>query len=176
VDDEEQPTFTIPTELERRDGWLDITILGGAVLAIWQLSLGLYLPFVGKLTLPLTVTIPLAIPVVVEVLTGEPAGDIQYIGALATGMRSALGLRRAHEWVFAFLHYTRVVQYPAAKVRCVRFLRLAQKRIWAWRARLIEVMRQRRLQRHLWGFSTRYKLSGRRLSRTITTNGTSRHG
>lgn len=176
MNDEEQLTLTIPTELERRDGFIDLAILAGTVLVIWQGMLGYYLPIVGRVTIPVYVSTLLAIPVVLEVLTGEPAGDIQYIGAIATGLRGACGFRRAHEWIFAYLHYARVVQYPAAKVRCLAYLKSLQKRISAWQARLTVAMRHRRLRRLLWGYSTRYRLSLRRQKSTITTNGTSHHG
>lgn len=93
---------TIPTELGRADPYFDLFVLGCAGLVTW------YAYNMGAVWL----AVPVLLVVAACVLTGEPAGDVQIIGGVAAGLRSKLGLRRAHEWVMAFAHYFRVRIYP----------------------------------------------------------------
>ncbi len=97
------PTVTVPTELERSDGFVDLSILAAAVLTMWELALH---------DVPIWAMAPIVVLVAIFTLTGEPAADVPYIGAVAAGVRSKLGLRRAHEWCLAYLHYTNVVTRP----------------------------------------------------------------
>jgi hypothetical protein len=96
-------TNVVPTELSRADGFFDLAFLFGMGLAAWWLALR---------GVPWWMFVPVLTPPSLEVLSGEPAGDIPFLGALAAGLRSKLGLRRAHEWVAAWLHYTRVRTWP----------------------------------------------------------------
>lgn len=98
-----RPTVvTVPTELGREDAWIDGAILAGAFLFAWYMfNRGL-----------VWWSMPVLIAAATWTLTGEPAGDVQFLGAIAAGLRSKLGLRRAHEWVLAWWHYTRIVTLP----------------------------------------------------------------
>jgi len=96
-------TIVVPTELERSDGFIDLAVFAGTVLVVWDLALN---------HVPLLAMLPLVLIVAVLTLTGEPAADVPYIGAVASGIRSKLGLRRAHEWVLAFGHYFTLAVWP----------------------------------------------------------------
>ncbi len=96
-------TIVVPTELSRADGFFDLAFLVGVGLAAWWLALR---------GVPLWLFVPVLGGLSIFVLTGEPAGDIPFLGALAAGLRSKLGLRRAHEWVEAWWHYTNVRTIP----------------------------------------------------------------
>lgn len=103
----EQPAIVVvPTELGRQDGFIDSAVLLGSGLAVWWLALR---------GVPIWMFIPVLIALAIFVLTGEPAGDVPFIGAVAAGLRSKLGLRRASEWVMAWMHYFRVRQWPDFK-------------------------------------------------------------
>ncbi len=97
------PTVTVPTELERSDGFVDLSILAAAVLTMWELALH---------GVPIWAMAPIVVLVAIFTLTGEPAADVPYIGAVAAGVRSKLGLRRAHEWCLAYVHYFKVRIWP----------------------------------------------------------------
>lgn len=100
----EQPVIiTVPTELNRSDGFVDLSVLLMSGLAVWWLALR---------GVPIWAFIPMLVLLAIFVLTGEPAGDIPFVGAIAAGLRSKLGLRRAHEWVMAYCHYFKVRQWP----------------------------------------------------------------
>lgn len=101
-------TWTVPTEMSRSDGIADLmAILGSALLAFW---LVLYV------SIPVWILAPIVLAVAVFVLSGEQAGDIRVIGVVSAGLRSALGLRRVHEWLFAWAHYFKIRQWPDFKV------------------------------------------------------------
>jgi hypothetical protein len=100
----EQPAIvTVPTEMARQDGFIDSAILLGSALAVWWFALR---------GVPVWLFVPPMLCLSVFVLTGEPAGDVPFVGAIASGLRSKLGMRRAHEWCLAFLHYTAVRTWP----------------------------------------------------------------
>lgn len=100
----EQPAIvTVPTELSRTDGWFDLSALMISGLAVWWLALK---------GVPVWAFIPGLILLAIFTLSGEPASDIPFVGAIAAGLRSKLGLRRAHEWVMAWWHYFLVRQWP----------------------------------------------------------------
>lgn len=94
---------TVPTELDRSDAFFDCAILAGAVLIMWDAILN---------GVPWQWLVPGVLIVAIWTLTGEPAADVPFIGAIAAGLRSKLGLRRAHEWLLAFGHFYRVVIWP----------------------------------------------------------------
>lgn len=103
----EQPAIiVVPTELGRQDGFIDSAVLLGSGLAVWWLALR---------GVPIWMFIPVLLALAIFVLTGEPAGDVPFIGAVAAGLRSKLGLRRASEWVLAWAHYFRIRQWPDFK-------------------------------------------------------------
>lgn len=108
---EQSAIVTVPTELSRSDGFIDAAVLLGSGLAVWWLALK---------GVPIWAFIPVLLVLAIFVLTGEPAGDVPFVGAIAAGLRSKLGLRRAHEWVMAWAHYFRVRMWPDFKewVRC----------------------------------------------------------
>lgn len=132
----QQPTLlTVPTELERTDGFIDLAVLVGAVLAVWWLCLkGVPIEFIAPFTVPLAIW----------VLTGEAAGDVPFLGAVAAGLRSLLGLRRAHEWLFAWAHYFTVGIWPIWKERCGTFSRSSRQQVTDWRRRLSARIKWRR--------------------------------
>lgn len=124
------PTLlTVPTELERTDGFMDLSVLVGSLLGIWWLNL--------KLGIPFELSLPCLVPMAIWVLTGEAAGDVPFLGVLASGLRSALGMRRAHEWVFALWHFYVVAIWPIWRQRCGTFLRSTRLRITALRLRVL---------------------------------------
>jgi hypothetical protein len=101
--DDRPATITIPTELERADAFWGFAVCATTVLAAkTALEWGVPWPW---LVLPVLV-------VMVWWLTGEGAGDTPWIGAIAAGLRSKLGLRRAHEWALAFSHFFEVRIIP----------------------------------------------------------------
>ena len=104
----------VPTELERSDAAFDIAVglavLLGVVYCVKP-------PELGGLGLPWPVLIPPLLPVALYVLTGEYAGDLPWIGGIAAGLRSKFGARRAHEWIGAFGHYSRVTLIPNGRDR-----------------------------------------------------------
>jgi hypothetical protein len=95
-------TITIPTELSRGDPFGDLIILVVSLLGTW------YAFNMGHVWW----AVPVLLIVTPEVLSGEPAADVGFIGAVAAGFRSRLGLRRAHEWIQAWAHYFRIRQWP----------------------------------------------------------------
>jgi hypothetical protein len=108
TEDQPQHVHTVPTELERSDGFIDFAVLFAMILVVWDLALH---------GVPLWASLPFVIIAAVWTLTGEPAADVPYIGAVAAGIRSKLGLRRAHEWVLAYLWYFRVAVWPEWRTR-----------------------------------------------------------
>jgi hypothetical protein len=100
----DQPAIiTVPTQLNRTDGFIDVAALLGSGLAVWWLALR---------GVPIWAFIPILVALAIFTLTGEPAGDVPFIGMVAAGLRSKLGLRRASEWLMAWWHYFRVRQWP----------------------------------------------------------------
>jgi hypothetical protein len=95
-------TITIPTELSRGDPFGDLIILVISLLGTW------YAFNMGHVWW----AVPVLLIVTPEVLSGEPAADVGFIGAVAAGFRSRLGLRRSHEWIQAWTHYFRIRQWP----------------------------------------------------------------
>jgi hypothetical protein len=128
----EQPAIvTVPTELSRTDGWFDLSALMISGLAVWWLALK---------GVPVWAFLPGLVLLAIFTLSGEPAADIPFVGAIAAGLRSKLGLRRAHEWVQAYSHYFLVRQWPDFRVWVhtsrLTFVCWAQPRLQAAHRRL----------------------------------------
>lgn len=149
-DERPSPIHTVPTELDRSDGFLDLAGLATTGLVAWQLII------YGA---PWWAMIPPTLVVAVWVLTGEPAADVPYLGALAAGLRSKLGLRRAHEWIFAAFHWWQLAVYPVWRSDCGAFLQSSRRRIMRWQARLSETTRCRGWRGSSWAFLTRWRSS-----------------
>lgn len=141
TDDQPSALLVVPTELGREDGFLDLAVLFASGLAAWWLVLhGVPWPWV----------IPPLVLVALWTLTGAPAADFPYLGAIASGLHSALGLRRAHEWLFAFGHYFNLAVRPVWEAKCVACWRSCRRRIMAWRVRLSEATRCRASAAYSW--------------------------
>ena len=106
---DQRPTLVVvPTELERRNPFYDLAALAFVVIMVKYLSqFGLH-----------WWALPLVLAVAAWTLSGEPATDVVFVGAIASGVRSKLGLRRAHEWLLAYLHYVVVAVWPRWKEQC----------------------------------------------------------
>lgn len=141
MSDDPQSPVVIPTELERRDGFLDLAAVVGMGLADWELWLH-GLPVVW-LVLP-------TLAVATWTLTGEAAADVPYVGAIAAGLRSKLGLRRAHEWVQAFAHYFRVRVWPDWRSWCGQSWRSSRQAITRWRLRASAQIKWNRSRAYSW--------------------------
>lgn len=103
--DDRPAVIVVPTELDRRNPFYDLAALAFVIIAVKYLSLyGLH-----------WWATPVAILVAIWALSGEPAEDVAFVGIIATGVRGKLGLRRAHEWLFAFAHYWYVAVRPRWK-------------------------------------------------------------
>jgi hypothetical protein len=104
--DERSPVITVPTELDRRTPFWDFVALALSIATIWYLIQNGYSWW-------------WAVPIVLCVgswsLTGEPACDVSGVGAIASGLRSKLGMRRIHEWLMAYGHYVHVVIWPRSR-------------------------------------------------------------
>lgn len=103
--DERAPIVVVPTELDRRNPFYDLVALGFVIVTVkylHQFDLHWW-------------AVPLAIAVGVWALSGEPATDVAFVGLIASAFRNKLGLRRAHEWLFAFAHYWYVAVRPRWK-------------------------------------------------------------
>lgn len=124
MNDLQPETITVPSELERGDGFVDLAALFASGLGVWY----------GVLHgVPLLLMAPVVVLIAVWTLTGEPAGDVPYLGAIAAGLRSKLGLRRAHEWALAYGHYVRLVEWPKGQERWQRSrLRSAMRTSIPW--------------------------------------------
>lgn len=96
---------TVPTELSRSDPFADLSVLFLAIGATWYAA-NMHVVWLA---------VPVLIGAAIWTLTGEPAGDVRFIGAVATTLRSRLGLRRAHEWALAWAHYFTVKTWPDFK-------------------------------------------------------------
>lgn len=105
MNEERQTLVIVPTELERRDAILDFAAFATPVLVIWWVA-NQYGWHTALWFLPV---LP---PVWIWALSGEPLADMQYIGAVASGVRNIFGWRRAHEWLFAFGHYWQLAIWP----------------------------------------------------------------
>jgi hypothetical protein len=131
--DERPDVVTIPTELERSDAAWDIAVGLGVLLgAVYCVKP----PDMGGLGLPWPFLIPPLLPVALYVLTGEYAGDLPWIGGVASGLRSKLGARRAHEWIQAYGWYARVTLIPNGRDWCRRSYRFIRRQTFRWRRRL----------------------------------------
>lgn len=152
MNDQQPALHTVPTELGRSDGFLDIAALGLTILIVWQLAL---------YNVSLWLMIPFVLVVAIFTLTGEPAADVPYLGAVAAGLRSKLGLRRAHEWILAFWHYFRLAIWPVWRAHCIRLWKSARRRTSECRAQLNAAIRSSRLRASSWVSATRFKLSAK---------------
>ena len=105
--DNRPPVITVPTELDRRNAFYDLSALALVVITVKYLSLYDLHWYAA----------PLVLLVGIWALSGEPAEDVAFVGVIATGVRSKLGLRRAHEWLFAWWHYFSVATLPRWRTR-----------------------------------------------------------
>ncbi len=145
--DDHPDTITIPTELERADAFIDFTVLASAtLLVVWLL----------ERDVPWPAIVPLLIPLGIWTLTSEGAADIPYIGSVAAGLRNAFGLRRAHEWLFVYLHFVEVALLPVWRARLAASWRSFRALTTRWRARLSETMRSTRSLACSWGCRIRW--------------------
>lgn len=103
MSDDRPIIHTIPTHLDRQDAYFDGAVLAGAVLGSWRL---------WQLGIPVPVLVVPLLPILLWYITGESAADVPGIGNIAAGLRSKLGLRRAHEWALAAWHYFVVAVWP----------------------------------------------------------------
>jgi len=101
--DERSPVITVPTELDRRTPFWDFVTLALGVASVWYLINNGYSWWWA---------VPIVLCVGAWTLTGEPACDVSGVGAIASGLRSKLGMRRIHEWLMAYAHYFHVVIWP----------------------------------------------------------------
>jgi hypothetical protein len=153
MNDQAPALLTVPTELERSDGLLDLIVLVAAALGVWELS---------NLGVPLWLPAPLVLPLAIWVLTGEAAGDVPYIGGLAVALRNAFGLRRAHEWVWAWWHFYWLTGWrPAWRQRCEALFESSRRRITRWHRRLSVRTRCSLSRAYFWGSAIRSSLSPR---------------
>lgn len=152
MNDDRPTLITVPTELERADVFWDLAALFITVIIVWQF----WLADVSILWM-----LPLILLVAVWSLTGEPATDVPYVGAIANGLRSKLGLRRAHEWVLAFLHYFRLAVWPIWRTNCIASYRSNLQRISAWRAWLSAKTRCSVSAGSSWAYRIRWRSSAR---------------
>jgi hypothetical protein len=114
--------ITVPTELEHQHPFYDLAGLALAVVAIKWLS---------NFDLQWWVGVPIVLAIGTWTLSGEPATDVPFIGAIASGVRSRLGLRRIHEWLLAYAHYVRVRTLPDGKDWVTRaWTRLGRTTVW----------------------------------------------
>lgn len=105
--DERSSVIVVPTELDRRNPFYDLAALAFVIIVVKYLSLyDLH-----------WYAVPLVLIVGIWTLSGEPATDVAGIGLIASAVRSKLGLRRAHEWLFAWAHYMTVAVWPREKER-----------------------------------------------------------
>lgn len=154
MNDDQQTLIRIPTELERRDAIFDFMVLAMSVLGVWWAA--------NTFGLRVAVcTIPLMAPLWIWALSGEPLSDMQYVGALATGVRNLFGWRRAHEWLQAGSRYWKLAVYPVWRAQCLAFYRSSRERISRWRAGLTAAIKQTLLRASSWASVTRYRLLGR---------------
>lgn len=141
--DERTETVTVPTELNRADPFWDFAVLASAALfVIWCVEHGIPWPWL----------VPLLVPLAAWTLTGEGAADIPYVGSIAAGLRSKFGLRRAHEWLLAYSHYTKVAIYPVWRARCETSFRSCRRRTTDWKARLAARMPWKPSRVFSWAF------------------------
>jgi hypothetical protein len=124
---------TVPTELERSDAFFDVAAMAGTLLLAYC--------WVSIYALPWQIVALPVVAVLAWALTGEPACDVPYIGAVAAGLRSKLGQRRIHEWTLAWQHYFTTAVLPVWRAHCYRFSRSVQRRIKHWLTRLSEATR-----------------------------------
>lgn len=145
--------FVNPTELDRADGFVDLAVLAGSCLGGWWLVLqGVPLPWL----------IPPLLLIAVWMLSGAPAADVPYLGAIATGVQSKLGLRRIHEWVLAIVHHWHVAHWPLWKAQCEESFRSCRQRTIRWFQPLSARTRFLHFRACSWGSAIRYNLSARR--------------
>ncbi|GAC1645636.1 MAG: hypothetical protein NVS4B6_19210 [Mycobacterium sp.] len=141
--------YTIPTELDRKDAY----IYGAAALFVFLLTV--WLANFGWQWW----AAPVAVLVGIETLTSEPATDVRGIGAISAGVRSKLGLRQAHEWLFAAVYFWHLAVWPVWRSRCVTFSRSTQQRTMAW-LRQVNAMTRCKVSRACsWASATRCSLS-----------------
>jgi hypothetical protein len=146
----------IPTELERADAAWDIAIGLAVVLGVVYLVKPHEM---GGLGLPWLFIVPPLIPFALWILTGEYAGDLPWVGGLASGLRSKFGARRAHEWILAFAWYARVTLWPNGKDHCEAFSNSSRRRITRWRVRLSKATQCKRSRIGSWASAIRSRSS-----------------
>lgn len=148
---EDKPELhVIPTELDRQDVYYDFAALATGVLIVWWMILNGLGPW-GSIAVVL---------IGVWVLTGEAAGDVEHVGALAAGLRSKFGLRRAHEWVLALAHFWHLAVWPVWRDFCVACWRSCLRTTTGWLGRASASIRWNLSRASSWGFRIRSRLSG----------------
>jgi hypothetical protein len=104
VREEEPLTITIPTELERGDAFVVMSVGAGLVLVCWWL--------IQRIPTP-AVLIPFVVIVLVWMVTNRSATEVRGVGLVAVLVRNKLGERDVHEWVLAAAHYWHLKEWPA---------------------------------------------------------------
>lgn len=154
MDDDERPDLlTVPTELDRQPPWIDLAVLALAAIVVrwlWGFGANWLVLAAGSVVVVL---------VALYTLSGEPATDVTGVGLIATGLRSKLGLRRAHEWLMAWWHFFRIKTWPEWRANCAAFWNWLRRSIINWRHRLSEQTRCRALRACSWGSAIRSRLS-----------------
>ena len=152
MDETPAQLFTNPTELDRHDGFIDLAVLAGAALGAWWLVLqGVPWPWL----------VPPLLVVAIWMLSGAPAADVPYLGALASGVQSKLGLRRIHEWVQVIIYFWLVAHWPVWRAWCVASFRSSRQRTIKCARQLSARMRCRLSRACSWASAIRYRLSVR---------------
>ena len=93
----------VPTQLERTNWFLEGIVVAFMVLAAWNLWQG------GQAA----AAVPLVVLVALWAATSDAAVDVQGVGWVAGYLRSALGCRRPHEWLWVYARYLLLRHWPA---------------------------------------------------------------
>lgn len=125
--------MVVPTELERRNAYIDIAVLVVAVL-IGVNVMDTYGVPAGPIWAVWAVLGVMA-------LTSEAAADVGFIGPLAGALRNRFGQRRAHACLLAYAHYFKVAIYPVWRAWCHSLLRSARARTIRWCRRTSDTLR-----------------------------------
>jgi hypothetical protein len=144
--------ITVPTELEHQHPFYDLAGLALAVVAIKWLS---------NFDLQWWVGIPIVLAIGTWTLSGEPATDVPFIGAIASGVRSRLGLRRIHEWLLAYAHYARMRTLPDGRDTCRASLKWCRRQTTALRHQPSARIRWSRSRVSSWVWAIHSRLSAR---------------
>jgi MFS superfamily sulfate permease-like transporter len=121
VNEDNRPVvITIPTELDRSDAFIVLSVAAAVFLGCWW---------------ALQTGFPVALVAIVArvagawMLTSRSATEVRFIGSIAVFLRNKLGERDAHEWVLAFAHYVRLVHVPRWQQNIVRYWKSIRQRL-----------------------------------------------